>query len=208
MVDILKDHVPFPLWIPFFSGTHLGFVDVNNDSKMRKWPTRTHTSVRKSKAMHRETEGVVTSSRGRDAKRIKYNETSMSDGEAEENEDAEAGVDDYDDEDSEKSGEDEVVKRSHRRFSAKGLTEKQLSDLIDSRQKGIRGRIPLALKVHLKETIDQLNKLDGIADNNSFERLLENAGKHRMGLILVNVVPILEDTDGGEYFIPTQTFKM
>jgi hypothetical protein len=162
--------------------------------------------------MHRETEEVVTSSRGRNAKRIKYNETSMSDGEAEGNEDAEAVVDDYDDddddEDSEKSGEDEVVKRSHRRFSAKGLTEKQLSDLIDSRQKGIRGRIPLALKVHLKETIDQLNKLDGIADNNSFERLLENAGKHRMGLILVNVVPILEDTDGGEYFIPTQTFKM
>ena len=38
MVDILKDHMPFPLWIPFFSDRRVGFVDVNGTTKGQNWP--------------------------------------------------------------------------------------------------------------------------------------------------------------------------
>jgi hypothetical protein len=59
----------------------------------------------------------------------------------------------------------------------------------------------------LNNTANQLNDIGEIVDNRSFESLLEKAGSFPIGHILVNVVPMLRDQDGGKYFIPKFKIK-
>ena len=214
MVDILKDHMPFPLWIPFFSDRRVGFVDVNGTAKGQNWPAAAQKLPIIREPLSSRTEEEPTGKRKR--KEPVYRDASDSDDldEGKKDDDDDAVVVDEESDDSSEDDEEkepqqilnkEVSKEvggPRRRGKGKNPQEKRMGDLRDASKRHEKGR---KSTVYLQTLVNITNQLNhpakfGIVTGHDFGELLKRAGAFGDGEIVVRIKSILSEQDDGNYF--------
>jgi hypothetical protein len=212
MVDILKDHMPFPLWIPFFSDRRVGFVDVNGTTKGQNWPAAAQKLPIIREPLSSRTEEEPTGKRKR--KEPEYRDASDSDDldEGKKDDDDDAVVvdeesDDSSEDDEEKEPQQILNKEAskegpRRRGKGKNPQEKKMADLRDASKRHEKGR---KSTVYLQTLVNITNQLNhpakfGIVTGHDFGELLKRAGAFGDGEIVVRIKSILSEQDDGNYF--------
>jgi hypothetical protein len=128
MVDILKDHMPFPLWIPFFSDRRVGFVDVNGTTKGQNWPAAAQKLPIIREPLTSRTEEEPTGKRKR--KEPEYRDASDSDDldEGKKDDDDDAVVVDEESDDSSEDDEEEEPLKKNKKAIGKGKNQGKRND--------------------------------------------------------------------------------
>jgi len=217
MVDILKDHMPFSLWIPFFSKGRVGFVDVNGLTNSQSWPAaEQQLPVIREPLTSRTEEEPTGKQRQSKRKQPEYRDASDSDDLDKGGDDGDAVVSDEESDDSSEDDEEEEPQKKlnkdaskeaggpNRRGPGKPKWEKEEARLknVHASRRHEKGR---KSKVYLKSLDGIINQLNHpakfeIVTGHDFGELLKRAGAFHDGEIVVRIKSILSEQDEGNYF--------